>query len=87
MFRCAARLRYDGVTAANRITFAGFFAVIGPLVLGMFLVMAVLGLAGLVALLLTGQLESPGEGWFGVAVLAGVCGWIGWTILRGLRST
>ena len=60
------------MSATNRVAFAGAFAIVGPLVLGMFLVMAVLGLAGLVALLLTGQLDSPGEGWFGVAVLLGV---------------
>ncbi|MFO1054568.1 MAG: hypothetical protein U1F36_20285 [Planctomycetota bacterium] len=74
------------MSATNRVAFAGAFAIVGPLVLGMFLVMAVLGLAGLVALLLTGQLDSPGEGWFGVAVLLGVAGWIGWTVARGLRS-
>ncbi len=75
-----------GMSSTHRVTFAGSFAIIGPVVLAMFLVMAVLGLAGLLALLLTGQLDSPGEGWFGVAVLMGVAGWIGWTVLRGLRS-
>jgi hypothetical protein len=68
------------------LVFAGFEAALGLAVLGLFWLLGVLGLAGGLILVVTGEVAASGELWFGLGLLAAFVAWFGWTIVRGLRQ-
>jgi hypothetical protein len=70
----------------QRLRFAGWEAAIGVFVLGAFAVFAALGLLGLAALALTGQVAFGRDVAFGLVVLAGAVGVLGVVVVRGQRQ-